>query len=135
MQGEATCKRKRKILCYSFGFSTLLAKQAATRLDWFTQQPPRSLLPPSLSVLLLSAYSLDPLGRAFICSVQSCRLCWIRVACVVSLVEAAQLSFSYSRSLHFASIMLKCQMKFNAMLKCLKIVFRFPFARAFCKAV
>lgn len=135
VQGEATCKRKRKILCYSFGFSTLLAKQAATRLDWFTQQPPRSLLHPSLSILVLSAYSLDPLGRAFICSVQSCRLCWIRVACVVSLVEAAQLSFSYSRSLHFASIMLKCQMKFNAMLKCLKIVFGFPFARAFCKAV
>lgn len=48
---------------------------------------------------------------------------------------AAQLSFSYSRSLHFASIMLKCQMKFNAMLKCLKIVFGFPFALAFCKAV
>lgn len=92
-QGEATCKRKRKILCYSFGFSTLLAKQAATRLDWFTQQP--LALPLSHLLCFLTAYSFDPLGRAFICSVQSCRLCWIRVACV-----------SWSRQHNFLSVTL-----------------------------
>lgn len=65
VQGEATCKRKRKILCYSFGLSTLLAKASSdsTRLVYSAatslSSPSFSFRSPALCLLT------RPIGSCF----------------------------------------------------------------------